>query len=120
MGSCYCQKPKTLNTDVDIDGHDLKKSYTQNPKKLLRIKSYKYPEMDKGINNIKKVATLYQIIDSSEFYNESQEKPTDDNTKNINDSLIIEYEINEEEQDLIKQALYKYMLFQDMTDEILY
>ena len=119
MGNCYCQKPNTLNTDVDVDGHDLKRSSTQNPKRLLRIKSYKHPENDMRINSINKVATLYKKIDYLECINESDEKPTDDNTKNINDSLIIEYEINEKEQALIKQALYKYILFEDMNDEIL-
>ena len=117
MGNCYCQKSNTLNTDVDVDGHDLKRSSTQNPKRLLRIKSYTENYMI--INNINIVATLYKKIDYLDCINKSDEKPTDDNTKNINDSLIIEYEINEKEQALIKQALYKYILFEDMNDEIL-
>ena len=43
----------------------------------------------------------------------------DTNNKKKEDSLIIEYDINEDEQEMIRNSLAKHFLFKDMNEDLL-
>jgi hypothetical protein len=122
MGTCNCVQPRKISTDVNVDDIQkvaLKRAQTENSK-LIRVKSIRF--QGDNLHNISKVADIIENHDKVQItLNPSDSKGdiTDGNSKKIVDSIILEYDITEEEQDKLKNALFKHFLFKDMNDEIL-
>jgi hypothetical protein len=122
MGTCNCKHPRT-EPFVEVDdlqtvNKPAKIKTNDDNSKLIRVKSIRY----QGENNPIKIS---QILDSHEKFQsnmqeDSKKDASDYATKVNGESIILEYDINEEEQKRLKDALYKHFLFKDMNDEILY
>jgi hypothetical protein len=122
MGTCNCVQLRKISTDVNVEEiqkPNLKRVITENTK-LIRVKSIKY--QGDNLYNITKVADIIENHDKLQLElhpSDSKGDATDANSKKIVDSIILEYDITEEEQDKLKNALFKHFLFKDMNDEIL-
>jgi CRP-like cAMP-binding protein len=81
--------------------------------KRVRIKSFKIKE------DVQNIQTLSELLDAYEQFEEVNEKTTSNRIKKNEDSLIIEYDIYEEEQCLIRKSLAKHFLFKDMDEDLL-
>ena len=121
MGTCNCVQPRKGISDVDVDyiSKEVKRAITENPK-LIRVKSIKY--QGDNLHNITKVADIIENHDKVQLTlnpSDSKGAMTDANSRKVVDSIILEYDITEEEQDKLKNALFKHFLFKDMNDELL-
>jgi hypothetical protein len=122
MGTCNCVQPRKISTDVnveDINNLHLRRAITENPK-IIRVKSIKYH--GDNLHNITRVADIIDSHDKVQLtLNQSDSKidVIEGHQKKIVDSIILEYDITEEEQDMLKNALFKHFLFKDMNEEIL-
>jgi hypothetical protein len=124
MGTCNCVQPRKISTDVEVEEivkSPLKRAATENIK-FIRVKSIRF--QGDNLHNITKVVDIIENHDKVQLtlnpVSDSKVDITDANSKKIVDSIILEYDITEEEQDKLKNALIKQMFFQDMNDEILY
>jgi hypothetical protein len=123
MGNCNCKHPRTEPyievEDIQSQTKPIKNKLIEDNSKLIRVKSIRY----QGENNPLKISQIIENHDKSQFQinvMDSKKEITDCNSKKIMDSIILEYDINEEEQKKLREALYKHFLFKDMNDEILY
>jgi hypothetical protein len=122
MGTCNCVQPRKISTEFDVEEvnkPNLKRAITEN-QKLIRVKSIRYH--GDNLYNITKVADIIENHDKVQLtmnQSDSKGEATDANSKKIVDSIILEYDITEEEQDKLKNAIFKHFLFKDMNDEIL-
>jgi CRP-like cAMP-binding protein len=116
MGACICKDSNVGRNEVDVENIEasiLKKTNTTNGK-LVRIRSLKVKE---DVQNVQK---LSEIIDSHDNkFEDINDKSTNETSKKKEESLIIEYDINEEEQDMIRKSLTKHFLFKDMNEDLL-
>jgi hypothetical protein len=116
MGNCNCKHPRTepCVSVEDIPKPVHKRTQEENTK-LIRVKSMRYQG-----NNIDKTSDIME--DKLNFQSGPQSSKnvnTELNSKKNTESIILEYDINEDEQKRLKEALYKHFLFNDMNDEIL-
>jgi hypothetical protein len=102
MGGCSCRGKNIENTEIEVNNNNVPKINSQNGK-LVRIKSLR---MKEDQNNI-----------------QTYEKPEDINvteiTKKKDDSIVIDYELNEFELNIIQQSLSKHFIFKDMDDNLM-
>ena len=112
MGACSCKGSKNETTDLAVDTENgITKQNSQNGK-FLRIKSLRVKE---EVNNIQKIEEILQSHDKPEDININ----TTENTKKKDESLVLDYEISQDEMNLIRQSLSKHFLFKDMDEELM-
>jgi CRP-like cAMP-binding protein len=114
MGTCNCKDSNLGKTEVDVENIDsvLKKTKSPNNGTLIKVKSIKVKE------EIETVQKLSEILDACDNDKIECVKTAYD-TKKKEDSIVMEYEMNEKEQELIRNSLKKHFLFKDMNDDLL-
>jgi hypothetical protein len=121
MGVCNCNNLKfSLGSNVEVEklGQKLTDNISSRKKSLLKVKSVRFSNMEK-FQSAQKVTDFLVKEEIAIKENEKDSQATNQQQSTDNCYNIVEHDINEEEEQMIKKALTNHFLFKEMTDEIL-